>query len=129
MIRIAGIATSTRPNTCHKLLVLLSLVVAGCKKADWNAIEQTQLRLIAVAAESFHPSHKRYPNDLAELANFIPYVSSVTVDVWGNPVRYSVSEGAFVVRSAGPDRKFGTVDDVVIRKDDLNLADGKGGSE
>ena len=38
-------------------------------------------------------------------------------DGWGNPLQYEVDGARFVVRSAGPDGKFGTEDDIPPSKE------------
>ena len=37
-------------------------------------------------------------------------------DFWGTPVQYSITNGTHGLRSAGPDKKLGTQDDLVIMK-------------
>jgi len=35
-------------------------------------------------------------------------------DAWGTPCRIKLVDGVLECRSAGPDRKFGTKDDIVL---------------
>lgn len=110
-----------------KSLMLLLLLVAGCKaerkKADLRRIEQAKLRRIGLAAESYHLSNPEYPSSLTALAKHDPEFrsafGSVTVDEWGTPVRYTVSGDNFTVESGGPDGKFGTADDMIFRREDI----------
>ena len=38
----------------------------------------------------------------------------VTIDAWGTQFRYAPQPGDFELRSAGPDRRFDTPDDIVV---------------
>jgi hypothetical protein len=40
----------------------------------------------------------------------------IGTDTWGTPIRYTVSDGGFEFRSAGPDRTFGNADDIVAAR-------------
>jgi general secretion pathway protein G len=48
--------------------------------------------------------------------------ASKTDDAWGLPYRITCTEDEVVVRSAGPDKRWGTEDDIVLPK-------GRGGDE
>jgi hypothetical protein len=37
------------------------------------------------------------------------------IDAWGNPLRYEVAEGIYTLRSAGPDKKMDTADDIPFK--------------
>ena len=44
-------------------------------------------------------------------------------DGWGRPFRYSRSDNDFEIRSAGPDGRFGSADDIVATRSTLPSAD------
>jgi general secretion pathway protein G len=41
-----------------------------------------------------------------------PYLKHLPTDAWGQVFRYSLTNGKVQIRSAGPDMKFDTVDDI-----------------
>ena len=76
---------------------------------DW-----LQRRLLA-----FHDRNGRFPSMLADVCDatmggcvWLDSPSHI-VDGWGIPVRYEPQESDYDLRSAGPDRRFGTGDDLV----------------
>jgi hypothetical protein len=92
---------------------VLSRICADCGKApeDWNETYATNLRLkLAAVAKDIHAfsdRHGRAPSNLRELYSELPQ------DPWGNELAYdSRPDGSYSLRSAGPDRKVGTADDV-----------------
>jgi len=57
-------------------------------------------------------------DELAEYIGYIKGIEGVTelVDAWGRPLRFTIGEGYLECRSAGPDGRFYTSDDLVLRK-------------
>lgn len=111
-----------KENNCGfsiKILIFLLFCVFGCVKKDYEWAERTKLRSIGLTTETFRQSYGRYPDKLEELTKLDSNIHSFTVDEWGTPVRYTVSGDSFTVRSAGPDSKFGTTDDIIVSKEDL----------
>lgn len=89
-------------------------------RAPW--VTRSGLTLVAAAAERFCLAKSRYPESLSELVAFSDSLGPREVlcrlyrdqltDEWGTPIRYTVQTAAPVILSAGPDRTFGTADDV-----------------
>jgi hypothetical protein len=107
------------------LMLVLLLATSGCKvpEKDFRRFQQNNMRTIALGAESFHLSHGRYPSNFGEMEGCCADGECPTIDVWGLAVRYSASEDNYTVHSAGPDGKFGTADDMILCKEDLDLGE------
>ena len=70
------------------------------------------LRCVGVALSAHQREHGDLPRSLGAL---VPeFLKEEPRDAWGGPFRYAVREGAFEIRSAGPDDLFGTPDDLVF---------------
>lgn len=75
---------------------------------------------VVAAVEKYRTDTGMYPGRLNELlsdplvTNWCgPYLSPAeTTNVWGDIIRYSARDDGFEIRSAGPDRILGTVDDL-----------------
>ncbi len=84
--------------------------------------EETQRRLEEVgdALLSYRNEHGRLPevSDWSELIDALTprYLKDVfRIDAWWTPPSFHVTdEGRFVLRSAGPDSRMGTADDIVV---------------
>ena len=66
-------------------------------------------RLGDVAAD-YHARHGQWPESLSDL---MPREEAILPDPWGSPFRCQVRQNVCTVSSAGPDRVFGTEDDIV----------------
>ncbi len=64
--------------------------------------------------EKWYEKFEQYPVGLKELIGNSPLRQDWEVDAWDQPYRYTVMENGkgFLITSAGPDRKFGTEDDI-----------------
>ncbi len=94
----------------------------GAQRA-WTTL--SRLTMVALAAEEFCSARGAYPRSLPELAAFADTLKPhrdlcrldrhLLVDEWGTSIRY-VAAGAATptVLSAGPDRVFGTADDLTL---------------
>ena len=122
-------------------LILVFAVVAAASLYVWKspaldadpalharATAQTQLRMIADAAEAFKKDKGRYPTSSEGLAALQgsdaggPYLSNkhFNVDPWGSPYVYRVQPSGLHLYSIGPNKtdENGSVDDVIYRKSD-----------
>jgi len=86
-----------------------------------TARARAELETIATALESFHRERGFYLESKSESAlidSLNPrYLKSIIrVDPWHQPYAYEGTRTSFVLRSAGPDEKPNTADDVVISR-------------
>src|SRR5947207_6420004 len=86
-----------------------------------TARARAELESIATALESFRRERGSYLESKSEAAlidNLNPrYLARVIrVDPWHQPYQYEGTTTSFVLRSAGPDEKVNTSDDVIISK-------------
>ena len=92
--------------------ILLLLPTSGCVNADAPEHEKNRLRAIGLMVEDYRQSRGSYPPTLESARDFAPDVSFV--DSWGTSVEYDSDGKRFSVTSAGPDRTFGTSDDLRV---------------
>jgi hypothetical protein len=100
-----------------------SLAVAEALQAFVDFLHDTpihSLSLVNYGIAEFACRRGHLPRDLAELraATTTPSFLSVLEDrsyqdAWGRPLKYSPRPPGYEVRSAGPDGRFGTADDLV----------------
>jgi len=100
---------------------------------DWIRVEDIDRALAAVKAEQARDEMRTLASALAKFREergtfvvsdkhpvLIDHLSPkylgrvIRLDPWGNPYQYAGEPDRFTLRSAGPDRKMGTGDDVVI---------------
>jgi len=79
---------------------------------------RAELESIATALESYRREHGSYveaKNEMALIDRLNPrYLNEIIrVDPWHKPYEYEGSRDSFVLRSAGPDEKTNTEDDIV----------------
>lgn len=84
-----------------------------------TARARAELESIATALESFRRERGFYPESKSEAAlidglNPRYLARVIRVDPWHKPYEYEGSRSGFVLRSAGPDEKPGTPDDITI---------------
>jgi hypothetical protein len=87
--------------------------------AEKTSHARAELELIAAALESFRRERGAYPEAKTQAAlidHLNPrYLSrAIRIDPWHQPYAYEGSRSSFVLRSAGPDEKANTADDVTI---------------
>jgi hypothetical protein len=70
-----------------------------------------RLRLAAIAIGHFYETNHRIPRSLRELGGDID-----SLDAWGGSLSYEVRDTSITLRSAGPDRRFGTADDLIEQR-------------
>lgn len=77
-----------------------------------------RMNALSVAVESYRESKKKLPAALTDLGKYMDD-PQMRIDGWGNPLIYlvDVNNGTFVLRSAGPDGKRDTEDDIRISDD------------
>lgn len=85
----------------------------------------TQARIDAIirAAEAYcRANHNAYPSSIERLISppptILPQMAKCRLtkedlnDAWDRPIFYAIIDGHLVVRSAGPDGRFSTIDDI-----------------
>lgn len=112
--RVAEIRTGDRRWEDVDLLV-------KALNTEKTARARAELETIATALESFHRERGFYLESKSEgtlIDNLNPrYLKSIIrVDPWHQPYEYEGTRTSFVLRSAGPDEKPNTADDVVISR-------------
>jgi hypothetical protein len=110
--RVAEIRTGDRRWENVEMLVKVL-------NAEKTSHARAELELIAAALESFRRERGAYPEAKTEAAlidNLNPrYLSRVIrIAPWHQPYEYEGSRSSFVLRSAGPDEKPNTPDDVTV---------------
>jgi hypothetical protein len=112
--RVAEIRTGDRRWEDVDLLV-------KALNAEKTARARAELESIATALESYRHDRGSYLESKSEgslIDNLNPhYLKSVLrVDPWHQPYEYEGTKQSFVLRSAGPDEKPNTADDLVISR-------------
>jgi hypothetical protein len=84
-----------------------------------TARARAELESIATALESFRRERGSYPESKSEAAlidNLNPHYLArvIRIDPWHQPYEYEGTSASYVLRSAGPDEKSNTPDDVII---------------
>jgi len=87
--------------------------------AEKTSRARAELEVIATALESFKRERGAYPESKTQAAlidSLNPrYLKRVVrIDPWHQPYEYEGSRTSFVLRSAGPDEKANTADDVTV---------------
>jgi len=93
---------------------LILCIHFGCtqREFDYYASERNHLRFVGLGAEGYRMAHKEYPTKTEQFADYLD--GDNLKDVWGNLIQFNSNGQRFDIISAGPDRKFSTVDDIVI---------------
>jgi len=86
-----------------------------------SARARAELELIATALEAFRRERGSYLQSKSEAAlidNLNPRFMTrvIRVDPWHQPYEYDGTSTSFILRSAGPDEKANTADDVVVSR-------------
>jgi hypothetical protein len=92
-------ASGFQPEWSHKGIA--ALWDSDSVKRRMTLRDMERLRFLAEASNFRDGS---YPSSLTQVGN--------ARDSWGNPYFYGVENGSVVIRSAGPDGKMGTADDI-----------------
>ena len=109
--RVAEIRTGDRRWENVEMLV-------RALNAEKTQRARAELESIATALESYRREHGSYveaKNEMALIDRLNPrYLNEIIrVDPWHKPYEYEGSRDSFVLRSAGPDEKTNTEDDIV----------------
>ena len=78
-------------------------------------LAKIQAEMLVEAVEFHRLAKGQIPDSLDELVKE-GLMGSVPQDPWGGSYRLRAEAGSFVVESAGPDRRYGTPDDVLVSK-------------
>ena len=89
--------------------------------AEKSSRARAELESIATALESFRRERGSYLESKSEAAlidNLNPHYLArvIRVDPWHHPYEYEGTTTSFVLRSAGPDEKLNTPDDVILSR-------------
>ena len=89
--------------------------------AEKTSRARAELESIATALESFRRDRGSYLESKSEatlIDNLNPHYLArvIRVDPWHQPYEYEGTHTSFVLRSAGPDGKANTADDVVLSR-------------
>ena len=93
------------------VLLLAGVLTAGVTAAGRTGKEMTmeaQLQQVAHAVRVHEVRHGTLPDGLEGVVS-----AAQATDLWGTPVAYDREGDGFALRSAGPDRRPDTEDDVV----------------
>lgn len=117
------------------VLAISVCILAGWVYFNWQdsgtdpKIAQTKefLQSFDKALENFRSDVGAYPKPRVGLKALLekpmelqtwkgPYLKQLKdKDLWGNPVKYGLEGESYVLRSAGPDKVFGSKDDLLIK--------------
>ena len=86
-------------------------------------VTQARIDAIVRAAEAYcRANHNAYPASIERLISPPPAISAQMArcrlpaedlnDSWDRPIFYAIIQGHLIVRSAGPDGRFSTIDDI-----------------
>jgi general secretion pathway protein G len=103
--------------------ILATVVVVnfgGKQKGAYIKATRASIGAVCVALDMYEVDNGKYPAALQGLLTASgepnwngPYLKgSLPADAWGTALQYNLKEDSYVVTSAGPDRNFGTEDDI-----------------
>lgn len=100
---------------CRLIPVILFafVLLAGCNKRDLLVAEKNQLLLVVSYCDMYRDTYGTMPKSIDELKVVSSDVKHL--DVWGNEIRLMLEDGVSTGKSAGPDGRFDTSDDIVVR--------------
>ncbi|MFN4244957.1 MAG: competence type IV pilus major pilin ComGC [Brevinematia bacterium] len=99
--------------------ILLTIAVPNLFKAEEAARKRaTELEMRGIIASIYNYRLSTYslPVSLKDLVNEGYIKSSALVDEWGTDYKFEVKNNKVVITSAGPDKRFGTKDDIVVEE-------------
>jgi hypothetical protein len=104
---------------CYLFLVV-GWMLAGCnKKFDHVRAEKTHLRLIGSAFGSYRVMADEYPENV-RAEGLVQFLDGKSLDdEWETEIDYERTGTGYVVRSAGPDRAFGSNDDIQLTSEQI----------
>ena len=108
---------------CMSIAIAFITFIFGCvahrDSSEETRIEWTRSMILTTetAVNVYESRFGRYPDSLEELAEpngeFPALLGSIPTDTWGNQLKFKMTgEHDFLITSAGPDMKFGTLDDL-----------------
>lgn len=99
--------------------ILLTIAIPNLFKAEEATRKRaTELEMRGIIASTYNYRLATYslPRDLKELVKEGYIKSSALQDEWNNPYKFEVKNNKITIISAGPDRKFGTKDDIIVEE-------------
>ena len=100
--------------------VSTTFVIADTEEDIWPDPRDRQhvhLGILSRQLQAHARDHGGLPASLAALSADMarPQAADRLLDLWGTGLGYERARAVFTLRSAGPDREFGTADDIVYR--------------
>ena len=107
------------------VMISAVIVLIFCAVYDYNEFSmrlkedqvkacKAKLRGVQVSLELYNKHHKKFPGDLKKLVHEGYLGAEWEKDTWGKSYKYEVRGGSnYHLYSSGPDKKFGTNDDVL----------------
>ena len=99
--------------------ILLTIAIPNLFKAEEAAKKRAtemEMRGIIAAIYNYRLANYSLPNSLKVLVDEGYIKSEALKDEWGTDYKFSLVNNEITVVSAGPDRKFGTKDDITLRE-------------
>ena len=104
------------------VVLIFTALLMGCgmKFHEFNheRAEVNHLKSAALMAMNYEAAYGRYPDVLTDAAGNDP--DFVPDDEWGTNIIYRKHESDFELTSAGPDKEFGTDDDITFGLSDFD---------
>jgi type II secretory pathway pseudopilin PulG len=104
------------------IVTALLLIGCGCgRQAKRVDLAQEQLQALATAIDIYDVDREQLPGKLEVLGGNPPFgapylkAKDSLIDPWGTPYWYDTNSVPYDLRSAGPDRRLKTEDDITPR--------------
>jgi hypothetical protein len=106
--------------TLSGIIIILSIHLSNTLKhsneINTKELQQVRFRHICSFLDIYYLDHNAFPNSSDELAIMIARDEKLDsfkfVDAWGTRMKYEKSKHGVKIISAGPDKYFGTFDDI-----------------
>jgi type II secretion system protein G len=99
--------------------ILLTIAIPNLFKAEEAAKKRAtemEMRGIIAAIYNYRLANYSLPSSLKILVDEGYIKSEALKDEWGTDYKFSLANNEITITSAGPDKKFGTKDDIVIKE-------------
>jgi type II secretory pathway pseudopilin PulG len=108
-----------------------AIMTVGCSvQKQKQATARLQLAGLATAIDAYEVDKEHLPINLSVLAGNPPFggpyikATDSRVDTWGTAYCYAIQSNHYDLRSAGPDKKLRTDDDIVLKERTPNQTPG-----
>lgn len=99
--------------------ILLTIAIPNLFKAEEatrKRATEMEMRGIIAAIYNYRLSTYSLPRNLKELVDEGYIKSTALYDEWNNEYKFEIKGNKITITSAGPDKKFGTKDDIIIEE-------------